>query len=477
MDAETAHANSPAVRSPARWEEFGRRLRHWRRRAGLTQAQVGIHVGYDHSAISKLEGGSREPSPRLVRRLDDLLGTGGELQAAYTAAALPGQAGTGTGSIGLSLSTPLPGDGRALLADMEILETLSWPSHLPSYGLACPLHDTAGCAVPVPAEALSTYLASCAFDQTSPPPQSIDADAVHVLAALLAAYWQAADERVAAVLVTVVEHALHAIVRWTEVLAGPYRRALLSLAAGYAQLAAVLRMQRGQHGMAAAWFGGGLRWAAMAEDLVARVSLLGDMSTLARLENDPQSALAYARGIRAAGPDRPWVAALADLYEARAHGLGGDAAECHRHIAHARVHLTRFGERDELEAPWLCGAAGHLRVESSTGGALRDIAVVTANRSVAGLAVQAIERSLRHLPPHMRPARVMLTLRLADGYACAGNVETALVVAESVLADAVAVPTTMISQELRGLRDRMVARWGGRPDVRDFAARAGGFLY
>lgn len=473
MDTETAHVNPPAVRTPARWEEFGRRLRHWRRRAGLTQAQVGIHVGYDHSAISKLEGGNREPSPRLVRRLDDLLGTGGELQAAY-AAALPGHGGIGPA--GMSPSDPLPGDGRALLADMEILETLSWPSRLPSYGLACPLHGADGCEVPVPADALSGYLASCAFDQTSPPPRSIDADAVHVLTALLSAYWQAGDERAAAVLVTVVEHALHAITRWTEVLTGPYRRALLSLAAGYAQLAAVLRMQRGQHGMAAVWFGAGLRWAAMAEDLETRVSLLGDMSTLARLENDPQSALAYARGIRAAGPGREWVAALADLYEARGHALGGDAAECHRHIAHARVHLARFGERDEFEAPWLCGAAGHLRVEANTGAALRDIAAVTASRPVADLAIQSIERSLRHLPPHMRQARVMLTLRLADGYACAGNAEAALVIAEPVLAEAVGMPTSTIRQELQGLRNRLLARWGGRIDVRDFVARAGGPL-
>lgn len=486
MDANTAAANSPAIPAPARWAEFGRRLRHWRRRAGLTQAQVGVRVGYDHSAISKLEGGSREPSARLVRRLDELLGAGGELQAAYTAVALPGQTqltassagGTGAGIFLAPHAGPLPGDGRALVTDLKILESLNWPSQLPSYGVACPLHGVAGCVVPVPAEALSAYLASCAFGRTSPPPQSIDADAVHVLAALLAAYWRTGDEQAAsAVLVTVVEHALHAIVRWLDALAGPYRRALLRLASGYAQLAGVLRMQRGQSGMAAAWFGAGLRWADISEDVETRVSLLGDMSTLARLENDVPSALGYARAMRAAGPGRAWVAALADLYEARGHALGGDAGECHRHITLARVHLTRLGERDELEAPWLCGSSGHIRIEAGIGGALRDIAAVTANRSAAGLAIQAIERSLRHLYGHMRPTRTMLTLRLADGHACAEDPEAAMAVAGPVLADAVGSPTTMISQELQGLRNRLVARWGSRPDVRDFAVRLGGTVF
>lgn len=483
MDPNTVDANPPAVPAAPRWAEFGQRLRHWRRRAGLTQAQVGIKVGYDHSAISKLEGGSREPSARLVRRLDELLGAGGELEAAYTAA-LPGQGqltalgagGAGAGTI--SHSGPLPGDGRALVSDLKILESLSWPSRLPSYGVACPLHGVAGCAVPVPAEALSSYLASCAFGRNSPPPQSIDADAVHVFAALLAAYWRIGDEQAApAGLVTVVEHALHAIVRWMDVLAGPYRRALLRLASGYAQLAGGLRMQRGQSGMAATWFGAGLRWADLGEDVETHVSLLGDMSTLARLENDVPSALTYARAMRAVGPGRAWVAALADLYEARGYALGGDAEECHRHLALARVHLSRFGERDELEAPWLCGSAGQIRIEASAGGALRDIAAVTANRSVAGLAIRAIERSLRHLYAHMRPTRTMLTLRLADCHACNDDPEAAMAVAEPVLTDAIGSPTTMINQELQGLRNRLVARWGTRPAVRDFAARLGGAVF
>ncbi|KOV30152.1 hypothetical protein ADK60_16855, partial [Streptomyces sp. XY431] len=45
------------------WQAFGLRLRQWRRRAGLTQAQLGAEIGYDHTAVSKLEHGTRRTNP------------------------------------------------------------------------------------------------------------------------------------------------------------------------------------------------------------------------------------------------------------------------------------------------------------------------------------------------------------------------------------------------------------------------------
>jgi transcriptional regulator with XRE-family HTH domain len=58
---------------------FGHQLRRWRRAAGLTQAELGRRLAYDHSFISRLERGYRWPSRELARRCDELLGTGGEL--------------------------------------------------------------------------------------------------------------------------------------------------------------------------------------------------------------------------------------------------------------------------------------------------------------------------------------------------------------------------------------------------------------
>ncbi|MFE7532080.1 helix-turn-helix domain-containing protein, partial [Kitasatospora sp. NPDC057542] len=72
----------PTGRGRDAWREFGARLRHWRRRAGLTQAQLGAGIGYDHTAVSRIEHGARRVNPRVADRIDGLLGAGGELRAA-----------------------------------------------------------------------------------------------------------------------------------------------------------------------------------------------------------------------------------------------------------------------------------------------------------------------------------------------------------------------------------------------------------
>ncbi|GGL41743.1 transcriptional regulator [Planomonospora parontospora subsp. antibiotica] len=462
MDVVGTRANAPGA--PAPWAEFGRQLRRWRQRAGLTQAQVGTRVGYDHSAISKLEGGRREPSPRLARHLDEVLGAGGELLAVYTASRRE-DADTAPRAAGGARPGPLPGDGGdAGAAGPLFPDVLGWPYRLPSHGLECPLHDDEGCTVPAPADALPAYLAFCA----SGLPADTGSDTVHVLSGLLAACRRADAERASPETITVVEQALHAIVRRMEALAGPSLRAFRRLAAGYAQLAGELRMQRGQNGMAMAWLHKGLGWAAVSDGIGMRATILYDMSTVARLEHDAPSALAYARAIRAAGPGLRWTAVAADLCEARAHALGGDAPESRRHLARARTALSRLEERDLTGARWLHGASGEVYLESGTGGALRDIAALTADRSAARLAAEAMERSLGSLAERMRPARLLFTLRLADCHACAGDPEAALAVAAPVLAEASAVSTALIDRELRGLRGRLAARWSGRPTVRDF---------
>jgi transcriptional regulator with XRE-family HTH domain len=58
---------------------FGHQLRRWRRAAGLTQAELGRRLAYDHSFISRLERGYRWPTRELAHRCDELFNTGGEL--------------------------------------------------------------------------------------------------------------------------------------------------------------------------------------------------------------------------------------------------------------------------------------------------------------------------------------------------------------------------------------------------------------
>lgn len=460
MDAE-------GVGTPQPWAEFGRELRAWRRRAGLTQTQLGLRVGYHHSVISKLESGVREPPMGLPARLDTLFGADGTLAAlAEPARRRP----TSVVHADPTLFPVLPGsDGAEALAPPGLPV---WPAALPHAGFSCPLHGDVGCQVPEAQEVLP-MLARLDRGGVAALPDRPVPDLVHGLTALLPAHTRAAVESVSTEVVSSIEHILRLLVRWAEVVnsAGRSPLALLRLAAQYTQLAARLRMQRGQSVVGMAWAAHGLRWAGACADNLARATLLSDFCTLTRLDRDAASSLAYAKALGAVDPDRGWMATLSHLYQARAYGLHGDAAECHRQVLAARRRLARLDARDVAEAPWLTGEAGVIRAESSIGGALRDLAALTGDRAVARRAVHATGRALAHLPAQMRPTYLLLTVRLADAHVCAGEPDAAVEVVAPVAEEALLTGRATIVQELRGLRARLHHGWGDLPEVRELTDR------
>ncbi|MFJ6072105.1 helix-turn-helix domain-containing protein [Streptomyces sp. NPDC093065] len=465
---------SARVAAGARWAEFGRRLRSLRRAAGLTQLQLGLRVGYHHSAVSKLEAGLREPPVGLVRRLDAVLETGGEL-AAIVAAPREVPRPPGRFPADPALFAPLPGadaPGGQAAPDPRM-----WPARLPAEGLVCPLHGTAGCAVPDPDE-LPALLGGpgpaggpATGWGTGGGAAVAEAELLHGLTAVLACLIREAFRHEGRV--TAVEGLLRALARWAGEVnsAGRLPYGQLRLGAQYAQVAGRLRMERGQIGVAMAWFGHGLRWADAVHDAPARATLLSDMCTLVRLDGDPSLMLGYAQGIGAVDGRRRWTATLSDLYLARGYALAGDAAQCRRHIALARRGFARLDRRDHLEAPWMAGAEGAMRVDSAIGGALRDLAVVTGDRTAARRAVDATARSRAQVPPQMRGARLLLTLRLADSWACAGEPGAAVALASEVLPEAVRSRESMVTAELRGLHSRLTAEWADLPEVREYRER------
>ncbi|MEU6993408.1 helix-turn-helix transcriptional regulator [Streptomyces sp. NPDC046465] len=455
------------------WAEFGRQLRFHRRRAGLTQLQLGRSVGYHHSFISRLEGGVREPPFDLVNRLDAVLETGGRLAVAIALRA-PSPGGPGLRLTAPTLFSPIPGADTP--GDEAPLAAQPWPERLPAEGLACPLHGRVGCATPSRSSVTELLTGLTGPYDRAGEPAGAEAELLHGLTAVLACLIRAAFADVTDACANTVERLLRGVARWAEAFNStgrlPYGQ--LRLAAQYAQVAGRLRMERGQGGVAMAWFGHGLRWADAARDAEARATLLSDMSTLARLDGDAASTLGYAEAIGAVDARRRWMATLADLYQARAYALCHDAAACRQHISMARRRFARLDDRDRLEAPWLSGAEGVLRLESAIGGALRDLAVATEDRAVARRAIEATARSYALLPPVMRSARLLLTLRLADSWACAGDPVAAVTLAQPVLAEAASARELMVTVELRGLHSRLAGRWGDVPEVREYRERLRG---
>ncbi|THA89501.1 XRE family transcriptional regulator [Streptomyces sp. LRa12] len=472
--ARTAGVTGPAGADGAPWAEFGRQLRSLRRAAGLTQLQLGLRVGYHHSVVSRLEAGLREPPVGLVRRLDAVLETGGEL-AATVAAPREVPRRPGRFPADPALFTPLPGVDAP--AGQGAPDSGMWPARLPAEGLACPLHGTAGCAVPDPGELPA--LLDGPGPAGGPAPSwgtgtgaaVAEAELLHGLTAVLACLIREAFRHEGRV--TAVEGLLRTLARWAGEVnsAGRLPYGQLRLGAQYAQVAGRLRMERGQIGVAMAWFGHGLRWADAVQDASARATLLSDMCTLVRLDGDPSLMLGYAQGIGAVDARRRWMATLSDLYQARGHALSGDAAACRRHISLARRGFARLGLQDHLEAPWMAGAEGSMRVDSAIGGALRDLAVATGDRAAARRAIDATARSRAQVPPQMRGARLLLTLRLADSWACAGDPGAAVALASEVLPEAVRSRESMVTAELRGLHSRLTGPWADLPEVRAYRER------
>ncbi|GAA3348123.1 helix-turn-helix transcriptional regulator [Amorphoplanes nipponensis] len=459
----------PADRQPAQraWIEYGRRLRAWRRRAGLTQRQVGDHLGYHHTVISKVEQGLREVPAGAAPRLDRLLRAGGELISVPDARAdRPEPADLALAESGF---LPLPhGGGTTLVRPTDC----GWPTSLPEHGLLCPRHGDTGCAVPGPAAA---HQMTVALDERLRRglPIGSDPDVVHSLAATLIGWSRRGAEETPESIDGPAGAVLRVTMRWARAEQAAGRPPLTSLqfAAHFAQLLGRLQMQRGRRATAMAWFTQGLRWAAVSDQPAARATLLSDMCTLTRLDDDAGGALAYAQALEDVDPTRTWTTLLAHLYQARAYALRGDAAGCHQHLARTRRDRPRLGERDRLEAPWLDGDSGDLRLETGAAGALRDLAVRTGERRAATRAVAASEQALTCATTHTRSTRVLLSLRLADSLACAGDPEQAVATSSAVLAEAISSGRSTITEELRGLRSRLSARWADSAPVRAFETR------
>ncbi|MCX2971419.1 MULTISPECIES: helix-turn-helix domain-containing protein [Streptomyces] len=460
MSAGADDAGTPTAR-----DQFRVSLKYWRRHAGMTQTRLAERLGYHNSVVSRWESGDRLPAPDHVRRLDAILNTGGQLTQLRSEAAA---ATSGLGTLpGLGPQTPLPSVPAPAHEATVGWDPAHWPAVLPHQGVRCPLHPESQCTTPSADHAAALY---AAFAQQ--PGRRVDEDTLHVLTAQHALYAGMAETHGPSGLQNAVEHALHLIARSLCPANARLTQPLLHLAAAHASLAGQLRTLRGQRAAAMALYGRALHWAMLCDDVSLRASLMCDMSSLARLEDDAGSARAYAQALSAIGPGRTWTTALSHLYLARSNSIVGDLGETTRQIAGARDALERLDEHDAREAPWLAGVRGQILVEAGIGGALRDAAAATADRALAQRAVHATQHSLTFVPARERPAVVLLALRLADCYACDGQPDAAIAIASPVLTDARALPMATVARELHGLRTRLAARWPTLAPVREFLDRA-----
>ncbi|MFF2745361.1 helix-turn-helix domain-containing protein [Kitasatospora sp. NPDC058048] len=447
----------PTGRGQDAWREFGARLRHWRRRAGLTQAQLGAGIGYDHTAVSKIEHGARRVTPRVADRIDELLGAEGELSAACQRAESAELCVLDAFSPAL-LRPPLPG-GAAPGAPVP--PPAPAPLRLPDYGLLCPLHGAEGCAVPEAGELVALHAEFCAPEGPAGPAagRPLDDVTAHALTGLLAAHLRSGETGDRPGLAAAVERTLHAVLARLAGAPAVQRGPLVRLAAEHAHAAGALRMQDGRNATAMACYDRALTWAGLAVDRATQVGTLSDMSILARLDGDPVAALGYAREIERVAPDRHWAGAMGRISRARAYALTGDVRATVRQIGLARAHLDHIGAEDEVDVPWLSIASMRMRVESAAAAALRDLAAATDDPRLARRALDATETALGLLGPDQLPSsRLLFIVRAADCHVCAHDPATAVeLLGPALEATGVTALPALVEYELRGLRDRLAA--------------------
>lgn len=463
---------APAVAVPApptgpgqdAWREFGARLRYWRRRAGLTQAQLGAGIGYDHTAVSRIEHGARRVTPRVADRIDELLGAAGELIAACRGAESAELSVLDAFSPAL-LRPPLPGGAASGVPDpLPAGAPLppAAPLRLPDYGLLCPLHGAEGCAVPEAGELAALHAEFCTPQETAGPAagrRPLDAVTAHALTGLLAARLRSGETGDRPGLAAAVERTLHAVLARLASAPAAQRGPLVRLAAEHAHAAGALRMQDGRNATAMACYDRALTWAGLAVDQATQVGTLSDMSILARLDGDPVAALGYAREIERVAPDRHWAGAMGRISRARAYALTGDVRATVRQIGLARAHLEHIGAQDEVDVPWLSIASMRMRVESAAAAALRDLAAATDDPRLARRALVATETALGLLGPDQLPSsRLLFIVRAADCHVCAHDPAAAVeLLGPALEATGVTALPALVEYELRGLRDRLAA--------------------
>ncbi|HVK20553.1 MAG TPA: helix-turn-helix transcriptional regulator [Actinokineospora sp.] len=419
---------------------FGERLRYWREQAGLTQTQLAARLRYDNTLISKLERGRRPVSLATAAEADKLLDAGGELTDLAMAMHGHRRQRRDTGSppdpIG-SRVIPFPGASPASVPIVTPAERGLWPDR-PNYGLLCPLHDGRDC-----------------IDESWAAARDPWSTTVHAYLGRLAFSQKLVAESVLTpTVVGQVEHTLGGLM--AQVGRSTQRGALLHIAATLAQTVGRMRANLGHHGAAMAWLCDGARWAAGAGNTAALSEILSTMAMIAVLEGDTRSATNYAEAAQRADRTRLWVVVQGGMWAARIAGRRGDRPGFERRCAAVRTTAARFTERDRVEAPWFVGAEGDAYLHGFLAAGLRDLAARNNDQAAARRGVESARTALANLPGRMHPSELLLTLRLADCQARAGDHDAAIATATPVIGEALAAGLAVIDRELDSLRGALL---------------------
>ncbi|MFD0901678.1 helix-turn-helix domain-containing protein [Actinomadura sediminis] len=413
---------------PETMATFGAELRRRRLAAGLSLAELGALVHYSKGHLSKVEHGTKGPSPELARMSDAVLDAKGALIALAARPPRGGRLPERAADDEVWLMTLSPG-GEGRFHPMNRREALAMTStSVLGFGLS-PRGMTETAAEPAALEGFRTLLTQFRnLGQTAGPGAVLPAviTQTHVLRDLAArAPARTRDE-------------------------------LLVLAARFAEFAGWMAQESGDDEAALWWTAKAVETAAAGGDRDLAAYALVRRALVALYRDDAARTVELARRAWTARGVPARIRGLAAQREAQGHALAGDGDACMRGLDRARRFLAAdsggqaagLGSRN-LPDP----------VSMVTGWCLYELG---RPRDAA----EILDAEVARIPPEALRSRARFGARRALAHAAAGEVEHACALTARLLPIADVVGSATIAADLRRLA-RTLDRRRDHPPVRD----------
>lgn len=268
---------------------FPGRLRELREERGLSYRALGALAAYSHTLLWEVEAGRKSPTVDLAKRLDDVLDTGDALTRLITT---PAQ------------TPPLTFDDDLRMA----------------------------------------YLARH--------PRRVDAEAVRILATGLAGYRRREDAVGSTPLIGPVTDQLAEVGGLVREASGRRRRAVVDVAAQWAQFAGWLNTSAGRPAVAESWFDRAIGWALEANNPDLTSTVMSFKGHLAWLYGHVGPMIGLTEAAQAITGVYPGEMAYDALQAARGHAVAGDRVQVESAIALSRDLEALSAEYRGVIPPW-----------------------------------------------------------------------------------------------------------------------------
>lgn len=401
--------------------------------AGLSLAQLGELLHYSKGHLSKIENGSKSPSPELARMSDAALGANGALR---------------------SLAPAQPSETQLPEADSDDDEV--WQMNLSDSGISWfqPIDRREALAMTT-SSLLGFGLSTQGLSATAKEPTALE-----VFRGLFDQFRSLGQTASPGAV-------LPPVIAQTHVLRGLSARApadlkneFLVLGARFAEYAGWMAQESGKDEAALWWTAKAVRMAAAGNDPDLAAYSLVRRALVALYREDAMQTIRLARQAQISPETPSRIRGLAAQREAQGHALAGDHNACMESLEQARKLLDEASDASEAaQGPVLGSVNLPDPVAMVTGWCLYELGRPKE-------ASEILDAEVARISPKALRSRARFGVRRALAHAATGEVEHACALTRELLPITDVVSSATIATDLRRLA-RTLARWHTNPAVRE----------